>query len=141
MKKTSIFGITILVLGVLLALMPQILLPVCAKGLELANGNTVPMACHWTGIFSTVLGVLIALAGVLMLVFREAQTQQALGIFSAALALTTILIATCIVGVCKNAVMPCHMGTQPGVIVVSILTIVCSILQIAASMKAKKARP
>ena len=138
MKKTTIFGIIILVLGVLLALIPQVLLPVCDKTLELANGNTVPMACHWTGLFATAAGILIALTGLLAAAFRRAQTSVVLGIQSAALACITMLISTVIIGVCKSATMPCHMGTQPAILVICILIILLSALLIGSGIKNRR---
>ncbi len=141
MKKTYIFGIILLILGVVLALMPQIILPACDKGIELANGSTVPMKCHWTGIFCTILGAFVTLSGILALILRNAQTQRVLGVFSILFAVTAILTATCIVGVCKNAIMPCRMGTLPGILVISVLIIAVSILQIIANRPSKKERP
>ena len=135
MKKSNIFGIITLVLGILLILVVQVILPVCDKMLELANGNAVPMACHYTEIFTTAAGVLIIFSGVLSIFFRKAQTSIVLGLQSAALALVTILISTSFVGVCKNATMPCHMGTQPVIIVVCALIIVFSAVQVFTAIK------
>lgn len=135
MKKSSIFGIITLVLGILLILVVQLILPVCDKMLELANGNAVPMVCHYTGLFATITGVLIIFSGALSIFFRKAQASIVLGLQSAALALVTILISTSFVGVCKNATMPCHMGTQPGIIVVCALIIVFSAVQVFTAIK------
>lgn len=133
--KKNIFGIITLILGILLILVVQLILPVCDKTLELANGNAVPMACHYTGLFATAAGVLIIFSGVLSLFFRKAQACIVLGLQSLALALATVLMSTSFIGVCKNATMPCHMGTQPGIIVVCVLIIVCGVAQVLAGIK------
>ena len=138
MKKNTIIGIIILVLGALLALVPQFILPVCSKMLELANGNAVPMACHYTGLFATVAGILIAFYGLLSILLRKAQTWIALGFGTVALAFATLLVSTALIGVCKNATMPCHMGTQPAVIVLCALIIVCGIVQLITGIKTSR---
>ena len=62
MKTTPTVGIIAIILGVFLALTPTMLFPVCTKMLELANGKSLFMKCHWTSMAELSIGVLLHLS-------------------------------------------------------------------------------
>ena len=56
MKKIMTAGIILSVLGIFLALVPWYILPVCDTMVELSNGKTAPMGCHYMGVVVTMGG-------------------------------------------------------------------------------------
>ncbi len=121
-KIKPAIGIIAIILGALTAMIPKIIFPVCANMLELVNGKTVFMKCHWTAMAALLIGFLIMLDGILLIGFKKHDTRIALSILLFCLGLITLLMTTVVIGVCASAAMPCRMGTQPALIVVSVLT-------------------
>ena len=81
----------------------------CDALLELANGNSMPMKCHWTFVACTfigLIGVVIALAGITC---KGKFGRRVTGIDYIACALVIACMpAPFGIGLCANAEMPCH---------------------------------
>jgi hypothetical protein len=127
MRNKKAEGVTAIVLGVLVALIPQVIFPVCTDMIELMNGKSLYMKCHWTAMAELLVGGLIAFDGVLLIVFKKYETRLALSIMLFLLALTTLLIPTLVIGMCETASMDCRLGTEPALIIVSVIIMTVSI--------------
>lgn len=113
---------TAVMLGILVMTIPKFIFPVCTDMFALENGKTVFMKCHWTAMTALLTGFLIILDGILIIAFKKRETRIALNIMLFCLGLTTLLMATVVIGMCASAAMPCRIGTQPALIVVSVIT-------------------
>jgi hypothetical protein len=127
MKNKKAIGIIAIVLGVLVALIPKVIFPVCTDMIELINSKALYMKCHWTAMAELLVGGLIAFNGVLLIVFKKYETRLALSIMLFLLGLTTLLIPTLVIGMCETATMDCRVGTEPALIVVSVTIMAVSI--------------
>ena len=120
-------------LGVVLALTPFVLFPVCGP---MPNGKY--MMCHYSGIFITGMGALIVVLSLLALWgHRQRWVAPLSGVLSIVAALLSYLVPMRIVvignkatmgwecGLCKAADMACHTATMPTVtVLVSALVLV-----------------
>ena len=120
-------------LGVVLALTPFVLFPVCGP---MPNGKY--MMCHYSGIFITGMGALIVVLSLLALWgHRKRWVAPLSGVLSIVAALLSYLVPMRIVvignkatmgwegGLCKAADMACHTVTMPAVtVLVSALVLV-----------------
>ena len=109
MNKKLYAGISQILLGALVAIAPQTFAHVCAV-------KETPMACHYTAQAALGIGIVIAVLGVAGL-FVSDQTRAGLDIANAVLGVLTITVPTVLIGVCKGAMMHCHMVTLPTLIV------------------------
>ena len=81
--------------------------PVCGKMLELANGNQVPMKCHWAGQAAIAVCVIILAAAVMALLTKK--EYKGLMVVNAVAAVVLFLVFTGLIGVCANAEMRCNV--------------------------------
>ena len=125
MNKKLYAGISQILLGALVASAPQTFAHVCEV-------KETPMACHYTAQAALGIGIVIAVLGVAGL-FVSDQTRAGLDIANAVLGVPTVLI-----GVCKGAMMHCHMVTLPTLIVLGVLLAVFA--AIAAYLDLKPAK-
>lgn len=127
MKNTRSVGIITIVLGVLVALIPKVIFPVCTNMIELINGKALYMKCHWTAMAEILFGGLIAFNGLFLSVFKKYETRLALSIMLFLLGLSVLLIPTLVIGTCETANMACRVGTKPALIVMSVVIMAVSI--------------
>lgn len=130
MNKKLYAGISQILLGALVAIAPQTFAHVCAV-------KEMPMACHYTAQAALGIGIVIAVLGVAGL-FVSNQTRAGLDIANAVLGVLTITVPTVLIGVCKGAMMHCHMVTLPTLIVLGVLLAVLA--SIAAYLDLKPAK-
>ena len=81
--------------------------PVCGKMLELANGNQVPMKCHWAGQAAIAVCVIILAAAVMALLAKK--EYKGLMVVNAVAAVVLFLVFTSLIGVCASAEMRCNV--------------------------------
>ena len=102
--------------------------PVCGKMLELANGNQVPMKCHWAGQAAIAICVIILVAVVAALLVKK--DYKGLMIVTAVAGVMLFLVFTNLIGVCANEEMRCNitkiwgMGAAGIVIATSIINLI-----------------
>ena len=77
--------------------------PVCGKMLELANGNSVPMKCHWAGQAALVVSVLIVVTAVMGLLAKKDYKKFA--VVNAVAAVLLFMVFTSLIGVCASEEM------------------------------------
>lgn len=107
-KIAKIMGAVGVALGLLIALTPFQLAPVCQKLLELNTGKMVHMRCHYTGQAEVFLGVTIAIISLMYLFSKSSNVQKYLGAVLAVLGIVVILLPTNFgIGVCMSP-MECH---------------------------------
>lgn len=80
--------------------------PVCGKMLELANGNTVPMKCHWAAQAAIAVSVIILAAAVMALLAKK--EYKGLMVVTAVAGAVLFLVFTSLIGVCASAQMRCQ---------------------------------
>jgi hypothetical protein len=102
--------------------------PVCGKMLELANGNQVPMKCHWAGQAAIAICVIILVAAVAALLVKK--DYKGLMIVTAVAGVMLFLVFTNLIGVCANEEMRCNitkiwgMGAAGIVIATSLINLI-----------------
>ena len=107
--KTKMNNILILIQAAAAAVMIgalKIWAPVCGKMLELANGNQVPMKCHWAGQAAIAISLIILAAAVMALLAKK--EYKGLMVVNAVCAVVLFLVFTSLIGVCASAEMRCQ---------------------------------
>lgn len=127
MKNKPTAGIIAVALGMLVAFIPTFIFPVCNNMIELMNGKTLFMKCHWTAMAEILVGVLILCNGIMLMGFKKRETRMALSIMLFIHGLAVMLIPTVVIGMCETATMACRVGTGPALIVVSVITMIVGI--------------
>jgi len=87
--------------------------PVCGKLLDLANGNQVPMKCHWAGQAAMALCIIILAAAVMALLARK--EYKGLMVVNAVAAVVLFLVFTSLIGVCASETMRCQITKVWGI--------------------------
>ena len=80
---------------------------------------------------------MIAVLGIVGL-FVSDQTRAGLDIANAVLGVLTITVPTVLIGVCKGAMMHCHMVTLPTLIVLGVLLTVLAVIAAYLDLKPAK---
>jgi len=120
MKIRIIGGAAAIVLGLLIALGPQLLFKVC----EPMSGNF--MKCHWTAQAEIGIGALIAALGIALTLFAAPKTRLGLVIGILLSGILALLIPHVLIGGCSMDSMPCRKIAFPAITVISILLIIGS---------------
>lgn len=81
--------------------------PACGKMLELANGNQVPMKCHWAGQAAIAVSVIIIAAALMALLAKK--EYKGLMVVNAVAAVALFLVFTSLIGVCASETMRCQV--------------------------------
>ena len=118
----KIAGIAIVVLALVVGIVPQF--TDCAsqgKSLALANGNAVPMKCHWTAMAALGMSIPLLALGGIMAFSRRKETQRALSVLGVAMGAIVALLPTYLIGVCANGMMLCNNTMQPTLLFSGIL--------------------
>lgn len=125
MKKTQVWALIVIILGVIIILIPWYLFPVCGVGRYAPPVGTLPRmhGCDGTLKAATVLGVLMVFAGMLPLFVRQYWAGIVSAASTAVIGVLVILFPTVITGVCRVPTMPCVFGTKPALVAVGILLI------------------
>ena len=129
-------GIALIVLALAIAIVP--IFTDCqsqGKSLTLANGNSIPMKCHWTGLAEIAAGVPLIAVGAMMVANRRKENLLNLGIMGSILGILVILLPTNLIGVCQSAML-CNTAMKPALIVLGSLAIVASLATIVLARKA-----
>lgn len=124
MKKAV--SIILLILGILVALVPQIIFPVDPVMPDMI------MVCHYTAQALLVTGLLISLFALLALLDKKAAAQWNLA--SAVSAGASFLIIL-LIGFCNHAGAQCRTGTEPAEIILNAIVIVIGIYGFISSRK------
>jgi hypothetical protein len=134
----KVTGILIFVLALVIGILP--LFTECAatgrEPLKLANGNTVPMKCHWTAIAEITLAIPLAALGGMLAFSKRKETGISLSVLGALLGVFVVLIPTTLIGVCASNMMLCNMLMSPALVLAGILVVAASVTQLVISYRA-----
>ena len=106
----TVLGVVMIVLALVLAIAP--VFTDCesqGKMLTTADGRTVSMKCHWTGIAEVAAAIPLGLAGIYALRGRRKETTRFAAIVGVAAGAMAILLPTALIGTCGNR----HDDLQP----------------------------
>jgi hypothetical protein len=101
----TVLGAVMIVMALVLAIAP--VFTDCesqGKMLTTADGRSVSMKCHWTGIAEIAAAIPLGIAGIYALRGRRKETTRFAGIIGAVSGAMAILLPTFMIGVCGN---PC----------------------------------
>jgi hypothetical protein len=133
MKVTSIaiVGIILVAVGVLTAVGPWTLFPVCEAGdpplyVITAANKTLPMPCGYTARAELGVGSLIAIGGIGLMLTKSPSSRRALGFMGLGLGAFAILLPTSLIGVCANASHNCVLETRPALLILGGVAAVAS---------------
>ncbi len=97
------------------------------KFLTTADGRTVSMKCHWTGVAEVAAAVPLFLAGIFGLRNQHRETKRFSSLMGTASSLVAILIPTVLIGTCANEMMICNILMRPILLSAGIIGIVVSL--------------
>lgn len=98
------------------------------RALTLANGNTVPMKCHWSGIAELSLAIPLGLVGGATAFSKRKETLRMLAILGIVLGGVIMAVPTVLIGVCANADMICNSVMRPTLLLAGGLVIAVSVV-------------
>lgn len=134
MKNRIITGIFYTVMGLLVALGPSFLFPVC-QGLK-EDGTF--MKCHWTAQSEIGIGFVILMLGISLLVSKYEKQRIGISIALALQSLIVILIPNVLIGVCTKIDMNCRALTLPILNIIGIAGCIGAIINLIYLIKTKK---
>jgi len=136
---TKYLGIILIALALVIAIFPQF--TDCqsqGKAITLANGNQIPMKCHWTGEAELGLGIPILAVGTMLTFFRRQETLRTLSLIGIILGVMSVLMPVLLIGVCASPTMICHSTMKPVLIISGSLVTVLSGAGIALTYRIKE---
>ena len=122
------FGIFLIVLALAIAIIPYFTDCQSQGGaLTTADGKTIPMKCHWTGIAEIGVALPLLAVGILMALSRRKESIRNLGIMGIILGGLAIAFPFGLIGVCQTPTMLCHTVMSPALIVLGSLAVIVSL--------------
>jgi hypothetical protein len=132
MKKRLVFALPLVVTGLLVAIGPFTLFPVC----EVA-GDMI-MKCFWTARAELGIGISIAILGGLSLAFKSPLVRLGLALASLLNAALALLIPTVLIGVCEHRHADCRVLALPALLILSVILLLIAGFNTALLLSAKK---
>jgi hypothetical protein len=122
-------AVILIILALIVGIVPQFT-DCLAQGraIELPNGNSLPMKCHWTRQAEVAVALPLLAVGVLMLLSRRRSTLRILAAVALVLGVSAILIPATLIGVCASAEMICNMLMRPILLFAGILIVATSVV-------------
>jgi hypothetical protein len=120
MIRQRLAGVLFLILGLLVAIGPHTIFPVCE-----AMGDGY-MKCHWTAQAVLGIGVSIAVLGVLLIMIASKPIRIGISLALIPYAVLVILIPNLLIGVCGKLHMRCHSLTLPALNVLGIVLLLAA---------------
>jgi hypothetical protein len=132
MRKTM--GVVSIVMALVLGIVPAFT-DCLSQGriLELANGKTVPMKCHWTGIAEIGVAIPLGLVGLSQIFSKRKETYNLSSLFGVLLGALAIAFPTFLIGVCANPDMLCNMIMKPTLIAAGSIAMAASLVILITS--------
>jgi hypothetical protein len=135
----KVLGVILIVLAIASAVIPMF--SDCeSQGLEitLANGTTIPMKCHWSGIAELATAIPLAAIGVMMVIAHRKESLTYLSIFGIVVAGVMVAIPNWMIGVCATPTHTCVTVMRPLLTVFSSLAVAASIVGLLMSQRIKE---
>lgn len=124
-KRSLLVSMPIALFGLLLALVPGHVLPVCAVA-----ALAPPMRCHWSGSVLAGFGTTFFAAGALLFLSRQAGVRTGISIMILPVAALAAMAPTYLIGMCRMATMPCRTGTYPAAMILLALVAASALFNI-----------
>lgn len=125
----KVIAAIIIIFGLVVGIVPQF--TDCqsqGRAIELGNGRTIPMKCHWSAQAEiAVAGPLLAVGG-LMGFSQRKESLRSLSILGILLGAFAILIPTYLIGVCASFEMLCNSLMKPIMIFGGTVVLVASLV-------------
>lgn len=122
MKKFSWGALAIIALGVIIALTPYTLFPVCRTAAITASDATAPMKCFWVARATLGNAGGVVFCGVVFLFVSTPGVRLGAALMLLFTGLLTALTPNALIGVCPGESMPCRIGTLPALSLLGLLT-------------------
>ena len=120
MKKSIIFGVVVIVPGLLIALGPQFLFKVCGHG-----EDGFPH-CHWSAQAEIGMGLLITALGFCFIIFAHPKIQLGLTIGVFLTSIIALSIPHALIGGCGSMAMACRRTAFPAITAECVILLVLS---------------
>lgn len=131
-------GIVLIILALVTAIVPQFTDCLSqGKAIALANGNTIPMKCHWTGRAEIAVAVPLIAVGIFMATSKRQKQIFNLSVLSTILGISVILLPTVLIGVCPTPTMICHTAMLPTLIASGSIITITSVVGMVAALRVK----
>lgn len=124
----TVLGAVMILMALVLAIAP--VFTDCeshGKTLTTADGRSVSMKCHWTGIAEVAAAIPLGIAGIYALRGRRKETTRLAAIVGMAAGATALLLPTVLIGTCGSAMMICNLLMRPILLASGILAIAASL--------------
>ena len=107
----------------------------CDTMVELANGNSAPMKCHWTFVADTFIGIIGVVVALMGATCKDQSGRRATGVGAIAVA----LVAACMpasfgIGLCAMPDMHCHTTAL-------VVWVLCAVAAVVVVVQVVKSRP
>jgi hypothetical protein len=115
---------SLIVLALLIGVIPQF--TDCqsqGKAIQLPNGKTLPMKCHWTARAEIAVAVPLLLSGILLISCRHRESRRNAALMTIVSGLLGILLPTVLIGVCAKPDMPCYALMKPTLVLAGSLVV------------------
>ena len=116
----KVLGVALIALAIAVAVVPHFT-DCQSQGLtlSLANGNTAPMKCHWTGMAEFGLALPALAVGAMMVASRRRETLTYLSVTGLVLAGVMIALPNGVIGVCQMPTHTCVAAMKPALTALS----------------------
>lgn len=129
MNKNKLFGLAYILLGVLVAIGPKTLFPVCPVEEKV-------MKCHWTGQAMLVVGGLLVLLGIVALCIAKSKDANLItSLMAAGCGIAVLAFPMGIIGGCGKDTMLCRTTAFPMLYLLGGIVIVAALVHIWVSVK------
>lgn len=135
----KVFGVVLVVLAIALAVVPTF--TDCqsqGNAIELPNGKTVAMKCHWTGIAEIGVAVPLAIIGGMMAMNRRKVNLTNLSVLGIVLGALAIAFPSGLIGVCQTPTMICVTTMKPILLTLGSIATIVSIAGLVLSRKQRE---
>jgi len=110
-------GILFALMALVIGLVPQFTnCSAQGRAIQLPDGRSMPMKCHWTANATPVIAAPLLVAGILLFFSRGQEARRGLSLLGSILGFAAILLPTWLIGVCANDEMVCRLAMEPTLI-------------------------
>jgi hypothetical protein len=127
-RMRAVLGVGLILLALVLAVAPAF--TDCeshGKMLTTADGRSVSMKCHWTGVAEIAAAIPLGIAGLFTLRGRRRESKRLAAMVGGASGLMAILLPTVLIGTCMNPAMTCNLLMRPILLSSGILAMVATV--------------
>jgi hypothetical protein len=140
--RMKAIGIIFILLAIAIGIIPQFTnCSAQGRAIELPNGRTMPMKCHWTAMATPGVSVPLLLVGSLIVFARQRETALALSLLGLVLGVFAILLPTWLIGVCASDEMLCNIAMKPTLIFSGAVGIGTGAIGIVLAVKSRPQEP